>query len=59
MLKPAKYRDPLGAEKKRKKKGQNYDNRPTPPAVLETKPTVQMRKYKKDDKSVHEFNTPV
>ena len=59
MLKPAKYRDPLGAEKKRKKKGQNYDNPPAPPAVIERKPTLQLREYKIDGDEFHQSNAPI
>lgn len=59
----SRYNPPRSAqeseEKKRKEKGQRYSERPTPPAVIERKPTVRMRKFKKDGYDFHEFNTPV
>ena len=58
----SRYAPPRSAqeseEKKRREKGEGNTGTPPPPPTIERKPTVQMRKFKKDGYDYHEFNTP-
>ena len=58
----SKYTPPRSAqdseEKKRREEGQNYDRRPTPPPVIDRKPTVKMKTYtKEEDGRTYEYHT--